>query len=39
MSLCEFCSEGQLEMCDYYREHFLESGGTVKECPKFKEEE
>lgn len=38
MSLCEFCEEGQLEMCDYFKEHFLESGAAVRNCPKFRVE-
>ena len=38
MSLCEFCEEGQLEMCDYFKEHFLESGAAVRNCPKFRAE-
>lgn len=32
MYLCEYCEEGQLEMCQYFKEHFLE-----RDCPKFKE--
>ena len=39
MYLCEICEEVQLEMCDYFREHFLERGGRVKSCPKFRPNE
>ena len=35
MSLCEVCGEGQLEMCECFKEHFLESGRKVVDCPKF----
>lgn len=35
MSLCEICGEGKLEMCQYFKENFLEIGGPVKDCPKF----
>lgn len=38
MYLCEYCEEGQLEMCQYFKEHFLESEcPNVTSCPKFKE--
>lgn len=38
MYLCEICQEGQLEMCEYFLENFLEDGcGAVVSCPKFKE--
>jgi len=36
MSLCEVCQEGQLEMCEYFKEHFLESGKAVYDCPEFR---
>lgn len=39
MYLCEICEEGQLEMCEYFREHFLESGERVRSCPKFRPDE
>ena len=35
MNLCENCRKGQLEMCPYFKEHFLESGQTVRSCPEF----
>ncbi len=38
MYLCEYCEEGQMEMCQYFKEHFLESESpNVKSCPNFKE--
>ena len=38
MYLCEYCEEGQLEMCQYFKEHFLERDcPAVTACPKFKE--
>lgn len=38
MYLCEYCEEGQLEMCEYFKEHFLGKGcPAVTACPKFKE--
>ena len=38
MYLCEYCEEGQLEMCQYFKEHFLETEcPAVTACPKFKE--
>lgn len=36
MYLCEVCEEGKLEMCQYFKEHFLESGAAVTSCPKFR---
>ena len=39
MSLCEYCDEGKLEMCDFYRQNFLESGAPVRNCPVFRPEE
>lgn len=39
MYLCEYCEEGKLEMCEYFKEHFLESGKQVNDCPKFRPEE
>lgn len=39
MNLCECCARGQLEMCSYFRENFLESGGAVRNCPEFEPEE
>lgn len=38
MSLCEYCEKGQLEMCAYFKEHFLESGTAVRSCPAFEPE-
>lgn len=38
MYLCETCSKGQLEMCPYFKEHFLESMTTVKSCPEYEED-
>lgn len=38
MYLCEVCEEGKLEMCQYFKEHFLESGAAVTSCPKFRPE-
>lgn len=35
MSLCELCGEGKVEMCEYFKENFLESGEKVASCPKF----
>lgn len=38
MYLCEYCEEGQLEMCEYFKEHFLERDcPAVTACPKFRE--
>ena len=38
MYLCEYCEEGQLEMCAYFLENFLEKDcPVVTACPKFKE--
>ena len=39
VNLCECCARGQLEMCSYFRENFLESGGAVRDCPEFEPEE
>lgn len=39
MNLCEICGEGKLEMCQYFKEHYLESGAAVKDCPKFRPDE
>lgn len=38
MYLCEYCKKGQLEMCPYFRENFLESGAAVRSCPEFEED-
>lgn len=38
MSLCEFCVKGKLEMCAYFKEHFLENGAAVKNCPEYEED-
>lgn len=38
MSLCETCSKGQLEMCPYFKEHFLESMAAVRNCPEYEED-
>ena len=38
MYLCESCAKGQIEMCPYFRENFLESGELVRECPEFEAE-
>lgn len=35
MTLCENCRKGQLEMCPYFKEHYLESGKAVCSCPEF----
>ena len=35
MNLCERCKKGQLEMCEHFRENYLESGQSVRNCPKF----
>lgn len=37
--LCEECAKGQLEMCPYFKEHFLESGPAVRSCPEFTPED
>ena len=39
MFLCEICEEGQTEMCEYFKEHYLESGKAVRSCPKFSPQE
>lgn len=40
MYLCGHCEEGQLEMCEYFKEHFQKDGWwTVESCPMFKERE
>lgn len=40
MYLCDYCEKGQLEMCQYFRENFLESENPrVTQCPEFKEME
>lgn len=39
MSLCEYCEKGQLEMCRYFRENFLEQGTAVHSCPEFEKME
>lgn len=38
MYLCNYCRKGQVEMCLYFKEHFLEECEAVKECPEFEEE-
>lgn len=38
MYLCNYCKRGQLEMCQYYMEHFLEAEDTVTDCPAFEED-
>ena len=38
MYLCETCRKGQVEMCPYFKEHFLESGTAVRKCPEYEEE-
>lgn len=38
MYLCEYCKKGQLEMCSYFREHFLEGDAAVRSCPEFEED-
>ena len=38
-SLCENCRKGQLEMCQYFKEHFLEEGNRVVRCPAFEPQE
>lgn len=36
MTICNYCAEGQQEMCEYFREHYLEDdGGAVEDCPRF----
>ena len=35
MNLCENCRNGQLEMCQYFKENYLESGRAVRSCPEF----
>lgn len=37
MYLCNYCQKGQLEMCQYFKEHFLEFEGIVTECPEYTE--
>lgn len=39
MAICDFCKKGQYEMCEYFKEHYLEDGGPVKDCPEFEEDE
>ena len=38
MYLCETCSKGQLEMCPYFKEHFLEKETAVRSCPEYEED-
>ena len=39
MYLCESCRKGKLEMCPYFREHFLESNKRVTFCPEYEPDE
>lgn len=39
MYLCESCRKGQLEMCPYFKEHFLEEDGRVTVCPAYEPDE
>lgn len=40
MFLCERCQKGREEMCQYFKEHFLEDeSGAVVSCPEYQEEE
>lgn len=38
MYLCETCEKGKLEMCEYFKEHFLEREMPVRKCPEYVEE-
>lgn len=39
MYLCDFCKKGKLEMCPYFRDHFLEEEGYVSTCPEFEQDD
>ena len=39
MYLCESCRKGKLEMCPYFKEHFLEADGRVTACPAYEPDE
>lgn len=40
MYLCERCKKSQLEICQYFIEHFLETEDRrPQECPEFEEDD
>lgn len=36
--LCQRCAKGQLEICQYFLENFVEDYTAITKCPEFEED-